>query len=232
MDMPVHPGDPLTPGWGSEAGGRKNAREDAPTILKIPVLPISYGDALPILKSLKGPVAPEAWRGALPLTYHVGPGPAQLHMKLAFEWRNRPLYNVIVRIPGSTRPDEWIIFGNHHDAWVNGAEDPISGASALMETARGLSELLKSGWRPAGPSSSRCGMARSGVCWVRPSGRRNIARNCVRRQPSTSIPTAGGKGWLSAGGSHGLQQFLNEVAKDVNDPRTGKPVFEEARKHR
>ncbi len=230
MDMPVHPGDPLTPGWGSEAGGRKNAREDAPTILKIPVLPISYGDALPILKSLKGPVAPEAWRGALPLTYHVGPGPAQLHMKLAFEWRNRPLYNVIVRIPGSTRPDEWIIFGNHHDAWVNGAEDPISGASALMETARGLSELLKSGWRPGRTivlalwDGEEWGLLGS-TEWAE---KHNAE---LRQKAAVYINTdSSGKGWLSAGGSHGLQQFLNEVAKDVNDPRTGKPVFEEARK--
>jgi N-acetylated-alpha-linked acidic dipeptidase len=230
MDMPVHPGDPLTPGWGSEAGGRKNAREDAPTILKIPVLPISYGDALPILKSLEGPVAPEAWRGALPLTYHVGPGPAQLHMKLAFEWRNRPLYNVVVRIPGSTRPDEWIIFGNHHDAWVNGAEDPISGASALMETARGLSELLKSGWRPGRTivlalwDGEEWGLLGS-TEWAEKHGAE------LRLKAAVYINTdSTGKGWLTAGGSHGLQQFLNEVAKDVNDPRTGKPVFEEARK--
>ena len=112
------------------------------------MLPISYGDALPILKQLKGPVAPAEWRGALPVTYHLGPGPAQLHMKLSFEWKNRPLYNVMVTIPGTTRADEWVIFGNHHDAWVMGADDPISGASSLMETARGLGELLKAGWTP------------------------------------------------------------------------------------
>jgi N-acetylated-alpha-linked acidic dipeptidase len=230
MDMPIHPGDPLTPGWGSEAGGRKNAREDAATILKIPVLPISYGDALPILKALKGPVAPEAWRGALPLTYHVGPGPGQLHMKLAFDWKNRPLHNVIVRISGATRPEEWIIFGNHHDAWVNGADDPISGASALMETARGLSELLKTGWRPnrtiilALWDGEEWGLLGS-TEWAE----KHDAE--LRQKAAVYINTdSTGKGWLSAAGSHGLQQFLNEVAKDVNDPRTGKPVFEEARK--
>ncbi len=231
MDMPVYPGDPLTPGWGSEAGGRKNPREDAATILKIPVLPISYGDALPILKALKGPVAPEAWRGALPLTYHVGPGPAQVHMKLAFDWKNRPLHDVIVRIPGATRPDEWIIFGNHHDAWVNGADDPISGASALMETARGLSELLKSGWRPGRTlilalwDGEEWGLLGS-TEWAE----KHDAE--LRQKAAVYINTdSTGKGWLSAAGSHGLQQFLNEVAKEVNDPRTGKPVFEEARKH-
>ena len=230
MDMPIHPGDPLTPGWGSEAGGRKNKREDAATILKIPVLPIGYGDALPILKQLKGPVAPEAWRGALPVTYHVGPGPAQLHMKLSFEWKNRPLYNVVVRIPGTTRPDEWIIYGNHHDAWVMGADDPISGASSLMETARGLGELLKTGWRP---SRTIVLALWDGEEWGLLGSTEWAEKHKAELQQKAVayINTDGtGKGWLSAGGSHGLQQFLGEVTKDVMDPRTGKPVFEEARR--
>jgi N-acetylated-alpha-linked acidic dipeptidase len=230
MDMPIHPGDPLTPGWGSEAGGRKNRREDAATILKIPVLPIGYGDALPILRQLKGPVAPEAWRGALPVTYHVGPGPAQLHMKLSFEWKNRPLYNVVARIPGTTRPDEWIIYGNHHDAWVMGADDPISGASSLMETARGLGELLKTGWRP---SRTIILALWDGEEWGLLGSTEWAEKHKAELQQKAVayINTDGtGKGWLSAGGSHGLQQFLGEVTKDVMDPRTGKPVFEEARR--
>ena len=230
MDMPIHPGDPLTPGWGSEAGGRKNSREDAPTILKIPVLPIGYGDALPILRQLKGPVAPQEWRGALPVTYHIGPGPAQLRMKLSFEWKNRPLYNVVARIPGATRPDEWIIYGNHHDAWVSGADDPISGASSLMETARGLGELLKSGWRPSRTiilalwDGEEWGLLGS-TEWAEKHGAE------LKQKAVAYINTDGtGKGWLGAGGSHGLQQMLGEVAKDVMDPRTGKPVFDEARR--
>jgi N-acetylated-alpha-linked acidic dipeptidase len=230
MDMPIHAGDPLTPGWGSEAGGRKNSREDAPTILKIPVLPIGYGDALPILKQLKGPVAPQEWRGSLPVTYHVGPGPAQLHMKLSFEWKNRPLHNVVARIPGTTRPDEWIIFGNHHDAWVMGADDPISGASALMETARGLGELLKSGWRP---SRTIILALWDGEEWGLLGSTEWAEKHKAELQQKAVayINTDGtGKGWLNAGGSHGLQQFLGEVAKDVMDPRTGKPVFDEARR--
>ncbi len=148
MDMPVHTGDPLTPGWGAERGGKKLTHAEAKTILKIPVMPIAWGDAQPLLAAMRGPVAPEAWRGALPVTYRLGPGPAAVRLKLAFDWQNRPLYNVIVRIDGSTFPDEWVIFGNHHDAWVNGADDPISGAVSLMETARGLGELVKGGWRP------------------------------------------------------------------------------------
>jgi N-acetylated-alpha-linked acidic dipeptidase len=220
----------LTPGWGSEAGGKKNKREDAPTILKIPVLPIGYGDALPILRQLKGPVAPQEWRGSLPVTYHVGPGPAQLHMKLSFEWKNRPLYNVVARIPGTTRPDEWIIYGNHHDAWVMGADDPISGASSLMETARGLGELLKSGWRP---SRTIILALWDGEEWGLLGSTEWAEKHKAELQQKAVayINTDGtGKGWLSAGGSHGLQQFLGEVTKDVMDPRSGKPVFEEARR--
>ncbi|HEX8031242.1 MAG TPA: M28 family peptidase [Vicinamibacterales bacterium] len=230
MDMPVHAGDPLTPGWGSEPGSRKNRIEDSQTILKIPVLPISYGDAMPILKQLKGKVVPNEWKGALPITYHVGPGPAQVHMNLKFEWKNRPLYNVVARIPGATRPDEWIIFGNHHDAWVSGADDPISGAVSLMETARGLGELLKSGWRPSRTiilalwDGEEWGLLGS-TEWAE----KHDAE--LKRKAAVYIDTDGtGKGWLNTGGSHGLQQFMNEVAKDINDPRTGKPVFDEARR--
>jgi N-acetylated-alpha-linked acidic dipeptidase len=231
MDMPVFAGDPLTPGWGSEPGGRKDRIEDSQTILKIPVLPISYGDATPILRQLKGKVVPNEWKGALPFTYHVGPGPAQVHMNLRFDWKNRPLYNVVARIPGTTRPDEWIIFGNHHDAWVSGADDPISGAVSLMETARGLGELLKSGWRPSRTiilalwDGEEWGLLGS-TEWAE----KHDAE--LKQKAAVYINSDGtGKGWLSTGGSHGLQQLMGEVAKDVNDPRTGKPVFDEARRH-
>ena len=230
MDMPVHPGDPLSPGWASEPGAKKLAQADAITILKIPVMPISYGDALPLLKAMTGPVAPQEWRGALPVTYHVGPGPAQVRVKLAFDWQNRPLHNVIVRIEGSTFPDEWIIFGNHHDAWVNGADDPISGAVSLMETGRGLAELLKSGWRPKRTiilalwDGEEWGLLGS-TEWAE----KHAAE--LRDKAAVYINTdSSGKGWLSVGGSHGLQQLMNEVAREVMDPRTGKPVAEESRR--
>jgi N-acetylated-alpha-linked acidic dipeptidase len=230
MDMPVHPGDPLSPGWGSEPGARKLAQSEAETILKIPVLPISYGDALPILRTLEGPVAPEAWRGSLPVTYHVGAGPTRVRLKVAFDWQSRPLHNVIVRIPGTTFPDEWIIFGNHHDAWVNGAEDPTSGAVALMEMGRGLSELLKSGWRPKRTlilalwDGEEWGLLGS-TEWAE----KHAAE--LRDKAAVYINTDGtGKGWLNAGGSHGLQRLLNDVAKDIPDPRSGKPLFDEARR--
>src|SRR5262249_22872065 len=114
----------------------------------IPVLPVSYADALPLLKALTGPVAPAAWRGSLPITYRIGPGPAKAHLKVTSNWDIKPLYNVIVKIPGDTYPDEWIIRGNHHDAWVNGESDPVAGTSAELEEMRGLAILLNQGWKP------------------------------------------------------------------------------------
>jgi N-acetylated-alpha-linked acidic dipeptidase len=230
MDMPIYPGDPLTPGWASEAGGKKLSREESKTLLKIPVLPISYGDALPLLRSLRGPLAPEAWRGALPITYHVGPGASKLHLKLAFEWRQRPLYNVIARIPGAQYPDEWIIHGNHHDAWVNGASDPTSGNVALMETARGLAELVKTGWKPkrtimiASWDGEEWGLLGS-TEWVE-KHQQELAAKAVAYINSDGT----GKGWLGMDGSHSLQTFINEVARDVPDPRgSGKSVLEAKR---
>jgi len=146
--MPLYPGDPLAPGVGATANAKRLDIKDAQTLTKIPVLPISYSDALPLLRSLEGPVAPAAWRGALPITYHIGPGKTTVHLKLEFDFKLVPAYDVIARLRGSERPDEWVIRGNHHDAWVNGAEDPLSGLVALLEEARAASELTKSGWRP------------------------------------------------------------------------------------
>ncbi|MCA1584364.1 MAG: M28 family peptidase [Acidobacteria bacterium] len=230
MDMPVHTGDPLTPGYGAEPGGKKMAHGDAKTILKIPVMPISWGDALPIFKAMHGPVAPEAWRGSLPVTYKVGPGPATLRLKLTFDWRSRPLHNVIARIDGMAFPDEWIVFGNHHDAWVNGADDPISGAAALLETARGLGELVKSGWKPKRTivfalwDGEEWGLLGS-TEWAERHRDELNGKGVVYINTDSS-----GKGWLNAGGSHSLQQFIAEVARDINDPRTGKPLLDEARR--
>ena len=148
MDMPVYPGDPLTPGVGATRDAKRLTLSEVTTLTKIPTLPISYGDAQPLLAALTGPVAPENWRGALPITYRVGPGAAKVHLKVNFNWDTKTLYDVIARIPGSTYPDEWIIRGNHHDAWVNGAEDPVAGTNALLEEARGLGVLVRQGWRP------------------------------------------------------------------------------------
>jgi N-acetylated-alpha-linked acidic dipeptidase len=230
MDMPVHPGDPLTPGTAAENGAKRLERAESKTLLKIPVLPISYDDALPLLRNLKGPVAPEPWRGALPVTYHVGPGPAKVHLKLSFDWQIRPLYNVIARIDGADAPDEWVIHGNHHDAWVNGASDPTSGNVALMEMARGLAELLKAGWKPrrtiiiASWDGEEWGLLGS-TEWAE-KHRDELAAKAVAYINSDSS----GKGWLSMSGSHSLEAFVNEVARDVPDPRgSGKSVLEARR---
>ncbi len=147
-DLPQYPGDPLTPGTASVPGAKRIDIKDAQTLTKIPTLPISYGDAQPLLAAMRGPVAPVAWRGALPITYRLGPGPTQVHLKVAFNWDIKPMYDVVATIAGSTFPDEWIVRGNHHDAWVNGASDPISGMAPELEEARALGMLVKQGWRP------------------------------------------------------------------------------------
>jgi N-acetylated-alpha-linked acidic dipeptidase len=226
MDMPIHPGDPLTPGWGAVKGARRIAREEAEVIMKIPVMPISYGDALPLLKALSGPVAPESWRGALPITYHIGPGSAKVHLKVKFDWSLHTLYNVIARIDGSDYPDQWIVYGNHHDAWVNGADDPVSGQVTVMEVGRSLGELLKQGWKPKrtiilcawdGEEPALLGSTE----WVETHAE-ELKQKCVMYLNSDST----GKGLLSAGGSHTLERFVNEVARDVKQPKQNKSVLE------
>jgi N-acetylated-alpha-linked acidic dipeptidase len=229
LDMAIYPGDPLTPGWASEPGARRLSRADAKTILKIPVLPISYGDARPLLDALGGPVAPEPWRGALPVTYHLGPGPATVHLKMDFDWTNKPLRDVIVTIPGSLYKDQWIVYGNHHDAWVNGASDPLSGASALLETARTLAMLRKEGWQPKRTivlalwDGEEFGLVGS-TEWVE-KHEEDLERKAVVYINSDS----NGKGAINAGGSPSLEGFLKEVLRDVNDPVSGKPLIETPR---
>jgi N-acetylated-alpha-linked acidic dipeptidase len=228
-DMPLYPGDPLTPGVGATPNAKRLDRADAKTITKIPVLPISYGDALPLLRALGGPVAPEKWRGALPITYHLGPGPAKVHLKLAFDWKLTPVYDVIARMPGSDLADQWIIRGNHHDAWVHGARDPISGMVALMEEARAIGELAKSGWRPrrtlifAGWDAEEQGLLGS-TEWVE-THLAELQEHAVVYINSDS----NSRGFLDAGGSHTLERFVNEVARDVEDPQRKVSVLERRR---
>jgi N-acetylated-alpha-linked acidic dipeptidase len=217
-DMPLFPGDPLTPGVGATEGAKRLDVKSAPTLTKIPVLPISYGDALPLLRALGGPVAPSAWRGALPVTYHLGPGPATVHLKLEFNWDIKPVFDVIARMRGSERADEWVVRGNHHDAWVNGADDPISGMVTLLEEARAVGELAKSGWRPKrtiiycawdGEEPGLLGSTE----WAEAHAE-ELQRHAVVYVNSDS----NGRGFLGVGGSHTLEKFVNEVARDVVDP--------------
>ena len=218
LDMPMYPGDPLTPGYGATKDAKRLDIADAPTIMKIPVMPISYGDALPLLKALEGPVAPVAWRGGLPITYHVGPGPAKVNLHLEFEWELRTAYNPIGRMEGSVYPNEWIMRGNHHDGWAQGAADPISGMVSLMEEARAVGELVKTGWRPkrtliyAGWDAEEPALLGS-TEWV------ELHRDEIREKMISYINTDGtGVGFLGVGGSHALEKFVNEVSRDVKDP--------------
>ena len=225
MDIPTYPGDPTTPGRGSTAGTSRLELKDITTLTKIPVLPISYGDAQPLLAALTGEAAPMDWRGGLPITYRIGPGPARVHMKLAFDWSLKRVHNVIARLPGSTYPDEWIVRGNHHDAWVNGALDPASGMSAELEEARALGELVKQGWRPkrtivyAAWDGEEQGLLGS-TEWVE----HHEAE--LRDKAAVYINTDGnGRGFLGVGGSHALEPLVNAVAKEVEDPETKSSVW-------
>jgi N-acetylated-alpha-linked acidic dipeptidase len=218
MDMPLQVGDPLTPGWASVEGARRLAREEAQSLMKIPVIPLSYADAAKLLRHVGGAVAPEAWRGALSLTYHVGPGPAVVHLKTDFDWSTRPLYNVVATIRGSVYPDQWVLYGNHHDAWVNGASDPVSGASSLLESARALAELRKTGWQPRRTikfalwDGEEFGLIGS-TEWVE-KHRKSLAGRAVAYLNSDST----GKGRLSAGGSPSLETFVTELLREIPSP--------------
>lgn len=218
MDFMRYPGDPLTPGVGATPDAKRLRREDAETITKIPVLPISYGDAEPLLRALGGPMAPQAWRGGLPLPYHVGSGPTKVHLKVASNWDIKPVNDIVIKIPGSSDPDTWIVRGNHHDAWVNGAEDPVSGQVALMEEAHALATLLKQGWKPK-RTIIYCAwdgeepMLLGSTEWAEFHGEE------LKQHAAIYINTdANTRGYLGAGGSHSLEAFVNEVAKDVQDP--------------
>src|SRR3954447_10743307 len=230
-DMPLYSGDPLTPGVGATPDAKRLDRKDAPTITKIPVLPISYSDALPLLRALAGPVAPVDWRGALPITYHLGPGPAKVHMNLEFDWKLVPARDVIAKLPGTDRADEWIMHGNHYDAWVNGASDPISGLVAELEEARAIGELAKSGWRPrrtivfAAWDGEEQGLLGS-TEWVE-THQAELQQHLAVYMNSDS----NSRGFLDAGGSHSLERLITQIARDVNDPQRNVPVFERLRAH-
>src|SRR5688500_2171209 len=228
-DMPLFPGDPLTPGVGATKDAKRLAIKDAPTLTKIPVLPISYSDALPLLRALDGAVVPENWRGALPITYHFGGTTPTVHLKLEFNWDIKPAYNVIAKLKGSQLPDQWIIRGNHHDAWVNGADDPISGMVALMEEARAVGELTKTGWKPkrtiiyAAWDAEEPGLLGS-TEWAE----HHAAE--LKNKAAVYINTdSNGRGFLGIGGSHTLEKFINEVGRDISDPQTKMTVWERTR---
>jgi N-acetylated-alpha-linked acidic dipeptidase len=225
MDMPIYPGDPLTPGAGATKDAKRLDMKDVKVFTKIPTLPISYGDAQPLLENLGGPVASSAWRGALPITYHIGPGPAKVHLKVKSNWDLKPVHDVIAMIRGTEYPDEWVIRGNHQDAWVNGAEDPVSGISAELEEARALGELMKQGWKPKrtivycawdGEEEGLLGSTE----WVE-----EHANELLKKAILYINSDSNGRGYLFVGGSHTLEHFINNVARDIEDPEKGISVW-------
>ncbi len=229
MDMPTYPGDPLTPGVGATKDAKRLAIKDAPTLTKIPVLPVSYGDALPLLAAIGGPVAPSSWRGALPITYKIGPGPARVHLVVKSNWDVKPIYDVIGKLQGSASPDEWVIRGNHHDAWVNGADDPIAGQVALLEEVRAMGALVRQGWRPkrtiiyAAWDGEEPGLLGSTEWAEAHAG--ELAQHAVAYLNSDT----NGRGYLGVSGSHILEKFINGVMRDITDPETGASVERRSR---
>ena len=229
MDMPTYPGDVLTPGVGATGDVNRLRREDAPTITQIPVLPISYRDALPLLEAMGGEVVPEAWRGGLPITYHLGPGPARVRLKLEFDWKMVTAYNVIARMEGTEFPDQWVIRGNHHDGWNHGAADPLSGIVAMLAEAKAVSRLAQSGYPPARTIVYAAWDAEEPGLIGSTEWAEHHAEELQEHAVAYLNTDGNGRGFVNVGGSHVLERFFNEVMEDVEDPQTGVSVQERRR---
>jgi N-acetylated-alpha-linked acidic dipeptidase len=228
--MTIYPGDPLTPGVGATANAKRLSREEAPTILKIPALPISYADATAIMSRLQGPVVTGNERGGLGMAYHWGGTDAvKVHLAVQSDWSLKPLYDVIATLKGRTYPDQWIVRGNHRDGWVMGASDPLTGQVALMSEAKALGQLYRQGWRPertivyASWDGEEPGLLGS-TEWA------ETHADELQRKAVLYINTDNnGRGYLSAQGSGELQHLVTSVAADVADPQTGASVADRAR---
>lgn len=233
MNMTIHPGGPLTPGVGADEDAKRIPRNKSKVIKDIPILPISYKDAQPLLAALEGPVAPRSWQGALPITYHIGgSSSAMVHLKTIFNWDMVTLYDVIAKIKGSVYPDQWVIRGNHHDGWVFGAADPLSGNVAMMEEAKALGKLMDEGWKPKrtiiycswdGEEQGLLGSTE----WVEEHA------DELKQKAVLYVNTdSNSRGFLGMGGSHSLQHYINQIARIVPDPETDVSVLERSRARR
>lgn len=229
MDMPIYPGDPLTPNFGSTPEAKRLNRSEVTNLIKIPVLPISYGDAQPLLAALGGPVAPSRWRGALPITYHIGPGPAKVHLKVESNWTTVDALNVIAKMKGSEFPDEWIVRGNHHDGWNNGAGDPLSGMVAELEEARAVAELVKTGWKPKRTLVYCAWDAEEPGLMGSTEWAEHHADELQAKAVAYINSDGNGRGFLGAAGSHTLETMMSEVGRDVIDPETGVTLLERSK---
>lgn len=223
--LTAYAGDPLTPGVGATRGARRLSPKDAPTLPRIPTTPLSYHDASPILENLSGPVAPAAWQGALPFTYHLGPGASQVHLKLDMDFRERAVWDVVAQIPGSVEPDAWVVLGNHRDAWTYGAADPGSGTAPLLAVARGLGRLLQQGWRPRRTivlgswDAEEFGLIGS-TEWAEDHAN-ELARHAVAYL-NMDVGVSGPHFTASAVPS--LRVLVREVTQDITDPNSGRPL--------
>jgi N-acetylated-alpha-linked acidic dipeptidase len=225
LDAPLYPGDPLTPGIGATPDAKRLDRKDAGSLARIPTLPISYADAQPLLAALEGPVAPRNWRGALPLTYRIGPTAAKVHLQLAFNWDLKPVYDVIATMRGAEEPDEWVLRANHHDGWVNGAEDPISGQVALLEEARAIGQLARDGWKPKRTIMYMSWDGEEPMLLGSTEWGEQHAEE-LRKHAAIYINSDGnGRGYLTAAGSHSLEPLVNQVARTIEDPETGSTAW-------
>jgi N-acetylated-alpha-linked acidic dipeptidase len=228
-DMTIYPGDPLTPGIGATKDAKRITREEAPTILKIPVLPISYADAQVFLGSMGGNLVPAAWRGAMPITYHVGPSTSKVHLAVKSDWSLKTIYDVVAFMRGSQYPDEWVMRGNHHDGWVFGASDPLSGHIAMMGEAKAIGELAKTGWRPKRTLVYLSWDAEEPMLLGSTEWAESHAAELQKKAVIYVNSDGNGRGFFNASGSHPFTHLVNQVAADVTDPQTGVSVLQRMR---
>ena len=225
-DTTLYAGDPLTPGEPSVPGTKRLAVKDSKVIMQIPTMPISWGDAEPLLQQLGGRTVPATWRGALPMTYRFGPGPAKVHLKVESDWGTKPVIDVVATLKGSEEPDTWIVRGNHYDGWVNGADDPISGQSALLEEARALGELHKQGWSPkrtlvyAAWDGEEPGLLGS-TEWAEKHAEELTKHGAIYINSDEN-----GRGFFGASGSQSTELMVNDVVRELTDPESGKSVWD------
>jgi N-acetylated-alpha-linked acidic dipeptidase len=218
------PGDPTTPGVASRPDlpdSKRVSPAESEQLAKIPVTPLSYADASPILEHLGGPESPREWQGALPFTYHVGPGPAKVKMHLKQDYQFRTIWDVIGKIPGTSAPDEWVVAGNHRDAWVYGAVDPNSGTASMLEAVHGFGELLKSGWKPKRTIVIGSWDAEEeGLIGSTEWGEDHAPElKNAAAYFNMDVAVAGKK--FGASGTPSLKEFIREIAKAVPAPEGG-----------
>jgi N-acetylated-alpha-linked acidic dipeptidase len=223
-------GDPLTPGWASTENARRLDPADATNLPRgVPTTPLAYGEASPLLEALGGPEVPPEWQGGLPFTYHIGPGPAEVHLGLDIDYQIEPIWNIIVTIPGSKYPDQWVIAGAHRDGWAYGTADSNSGYIVVMEMARALSELMQQGWQPdrtivlAGWDGEEYGLLGS-TEWGE-QFQQELRKNAVAY---INLDGAGGGIYFGASGVPSLDQLIYDVTSEVEEPRTpGSSIYDD-----